>query len=57
MKKVIFENIYNKERFIVCNKKESKFIDGVEYIKLIKEGTTREMLLRRDSLKKIVISK
>jgi hypothetical protein len=53
MKKVIFENIYNKERFTLAGKQEKKFIDGVEYIKLVREGTQRELLVRRDFLKKV----
>lgn len=53
MKTVTFENIYNKERFVGKGKRDTKFIDGIEYVKLVKEGTQREVLVRRDFLKKV----
>ena len=53
MKATIFENIYNKERFVTNGKKDTKYIDGIEYVKLVKEGTLREVLVRRDFLKKV----
>jgi len=53
MKQAVFENIYNKERFIASGKRDTKFIDGIEYVKLIKQGTQREVLVRRDYLKKV----
>lgn len=53
MKKIVFENIYNKERFVSQGKKATKFIDGIEYIKLCKEGTLREVFVRKDFLKKV----
>jgi hypothetical protein len=53
MKTVTFENIYNKERFVSQGKRDTKFIDGIEYVKLVKEGTQREVLVRRDFLKKV----
>ena len=55
MKPAIFENIYNKERFVAQGKRDTKFIDGIEYVKLFKEGTQREVLVRRDFLKKVVV--
>lgn len=54
MKQTTFENIYNKERFVSRGKRDTKFIDGIEYVKLIKEGTQREVLVRKDFLKKII---
>ena len=54
MKQSIFENIYNKERFVAQGKRDTKFIDGVEYVKLYKAGTTREVFVRRDFLKRVV---
>lgn len=53
MKQLTFENIYNKERYLVLGKQAKKFIDGVEYIKVIPEGTKREVLIRRDYIKKV----
>ena len=53
MKQTTFENIYNKERFVSRGKHDKKFIDGIEYVKLVKEGTQREVFVRRDFLKKV----
>lgn len=55
MKQAVFENIYNKERFVSQGKRDTKFIDGIEYVKLYKLGTQREVLVRRDFLKKVVV--
>lgn len=55
MKTLTFENIYNKEKF-TCNFKalqDVKVIDGIEYLRVYKFGTQREVLIRKDSLKKI----
>lgn len=55
MKTLTFENIYNKEKF-TCNFKalqEVKVIDGIEYLKVFKFGTQREVLVRKDILKKL----
>lgn len=53
MKQITFENIYNKERFIAQGKRETKFIDGIEYVKLYKEGTERPVFVRWDFLKRV----
>jgi len=53
MKQTTFENIYNKERFVLQGKPYKKFIDGIEFIKLTKEGSMREIFVRRDYLKKV----
>ena len=53
MKQTTFENVYNKERFVSRGKRDTKFIDGIEYVKLVKEGTQREVFVRRDFLKKV----
>lgn len=53
MKQATFENMYNKERFVSRGKRDIKFIDGIEYVKLVKEGTQREVFVRRDFLKKV----
>lgn len=53
MKQTTFENIYNKERFISRGKRDTKFIDGVEYIKLFTEHSRREVFVRKDFLKRV----
>lgn len=53
MKTITFENVFNKERFESLGKKQSKIIDGVEYYKLYIQGTKREVLVRKDFLKKV----
>jgi len=53
MKQQTLENIYNKERFVLLGKPEKKFIDGIEFIKLLVEGTQRTVFVRRDFLKKV----
>lgn len=53
MKMVTFENIYNKERFVSYGKKDTKFIDGVEFIKLYKPDSKREVFVRKDFLKRV----
>jgi hypothetical protein len=53
MKTVTFENIYNKEKFVSSGKKDTKFIDGVEYVKVHKFGSEREVFVRRDFLKRV----
>jgi|OM-RGC.v1.032534733 hypothetical protein len=54
VKQTTFENIYNKERFVLRGKPDKKYIDGVEYIKLMKADSLREVLIRKDFLKKII---
>jgi hypothetical protein len=53
MRQATFENIYNKERFVMTGKPEKKFIDGVEFVKLLVPGTQRSVFVRRDFLKKV----
>ena len=57
MKMVTFENIYNKEKFVSSGKRDSKFIDGVEYVKLYKFGTKQEVFVRKDFLKRVNTSR
>jgi hypothetical protein len=35
-------------------KPEKKIIDGIEFIKLLVEGTQRQVFVRRDFLKKVM---
>lgn len=53
MKKVFFENIYNKEKFYCHNLNDIRTIDGIEYIRVFRNGTQRDVLVRKDSLKKV----
>lgn len=53
MRTITYENIYNKERYVSQGKRFTKFIDGIEYIKVLLEGTQREVLIRRDYVKKV----
>ncbi len=53
MKTVTFENIFNKERFEILGKRDTKIIDGVEYYRVFKPGTKREVYVRKDFLKKV----
>jgi hypothetical protein len=51
---VVFENIYNKERFYVIGRPATKIVDGVVYVKVHKSLTQKEVFIRRDSLRQIV---
>jgi hypothetical protein len=55
MKTVTFESVYNKEKF-TCNGKslqDVRVIDGIEYLRVFKFGTHREVLVRKDTLKRV----
>jgi len=53
MKNTYFENIVNKERFICPNPDDVRLIDGIEYLRVLREANRRECLVRKDSLQKI----
>lgn len=53
MKTLTFENIYNKEKFTCPDVKDVRLIEGVEYLRVFKFGTQREVLVKKDSLKKV----
>lgn len=53
MKQVFFENIMNKEKFYCTNLKDIRVIDGIEYLRVFRYGTQRDILIKKDSLKKI----
>ena len=48
----VLENIYTREKFIVGSNPATKTVDGVEYIQATKQGTTRSVMIRKDSLRK-----
>lgn len=49
----VLENIYTREKFIVGSNPATKTVDGVEYIQATKQGTTRSVMIRKDSLRKV----
>jgi len=53
MKTLYFENIRNRERFYCKNARDIHMIDGIEYMKVFRLGTQREVLVKRESLKKV----
>ena len=53
MKTLFFENTWNKEKFTCPNPKDIRLIDGIEYLRVFKYGTHREVLVRKDQLKKV----
>jgi hypothetical protein len=53
MKTQYFENLVNKERFICPNPNDIMVIEGIEYIRVLREDTRRECLIRKDSLRKL----
>lgn len=53
MKSTHFENIVNKERFVCPDPTDVRLIDGIEYIRVLRESNRRECLVRRDSLRKV----
>ena len=53
MKSTHFENIVNKERFVCPDPTNIRVIDGVEYLRVLRESNRRECLVRRDSLRKV----
>ena len=53
MKKTFFENMLNKEKFYCTDIKDIRVIDGVEYLRVFRMGTQRDVLVKRDTLKKV----
>ena len=53
MKQLVYENIINKEKYTSPAKTTIQTIDGVDYIRVFKFGTTHEVLIRKDSLRKV----
>lgn len=53
MKTVYFENYRNKEKFECHNLNDVQVIDGVEYLRVFKLGTSRDCLMRKDQLKRL----
>lgn len=53
MKEHVLENVFNREKFVCLNLKDIQVIEGVEYLKVQKYGSTRTILMRKDALKKV----
>ena len=53
MKTIYFENLRNKEKFYCKNTKDIQLIDGVEYLRVFRLGTSRDCLVKKDSLRKV----
>lgn len=53
MKQLIYENIINGEKYTCPAKSETRTIDGIDYIRVFKMGTNREVLIKKDSLRKV----
>ena len=53
MKTIYFENIRNREQFYCNDLKNVQLIDGIEYLRVFKLGTQRDMLVKKDSLRKV----
>lgn len=57
MKTVYFQNYRNNEKFECHNLHDVKIIDGIEFLKVFKFGTSRDCFVRKDQLKKIQLNK
>ena len=57
MKTIKFENLFTKEKFecSIVDLKKPELIEGVAYIRVVKDGTKRTMLMRKDALKKVSV--
>ena len=53
MKPVYFENIRNRERFYCTDVCDVREIDGIRYLRVFREGTQRDCLVRQDQLRRL----
>jgi hypothetical protein len=53
MKTTYFENVRNGEKFYCKNIKDIQKIDGTEYLRVFRQGTQRDCLIKKDILRKI----
>ena len=54
MKMSYFVNPLNKEQWVCDDVTKFKVIDGVTYLQVHKEGSYRKVLMRKDSLQKVL---
>lgn len=57
MKTIYFENVRNKEQFYCKDLKDIQLIDGVEYLRVFRMGTQRDVLVKKDTLRKVTDKK
>lgn len=53
MKTVYFENLRNSDKFYCTDLKDVRMIDGVEYLRVFRMGTTRDCLVKKESLRRV----
>ena len=53
MKQLVYQNIINGEKYSCPAKSETRTIDGVDYLRVFKMGTNREVLIKKDTLRKV----
>jgi hypothetical protein len=53
MKQLVYENIINGEKYSCPAKSETRTIDGIDYLRVFKMGTNREVLVKKDTLRKV----
>lgn len=53
MKTLYFESYRTKEKFECHDHNDIRVIDGIEYLRVFKIGTTRDCLIRKDQLRKL----
>jgi hypothetical protein len=53
MKTTYFENVRNREQFYCKDLKDIQMIDGVEYLRVFRMGTQRDVLVKKDTLRKV----
>jgi hypothetical protein len=56
-KAITLENKVNGEKVIWLNRNARQWIDGVEYLQVYRENSSRPFLMRRDALKEIKLNK
>ena len=57
MKTVYFENVRNREQFYCKDTKDIQMIDGIEYLRVFRMGTQRDVLIKKDTLRKVTDKK
>ena len=52
-KQILFENIFNHEQVYCKDPNDIHRIDGIEYVLVRRAGQDRQLLMRKDALKKV----
>jgi hypothetical protein len=53
MKTIILENVRNKEKFSCKDLKDIQTIEGIDYLRVVRQGTSHECLIKKDLLKQV----